>query len=216
MRLLRLDEAAFGPDDTVFKENPTQALLFTAMFVAGALFFLGLWIEDEVGTFLGVLMVGMFGVFAAFTGNIARKAFRPNAWQMAVDGRRALIKFRSFLNTLHPETDPQVLEVGLDEIASVRENELVMLTAGHRGRKATTIERSVDIRVPGADLRPLAERLEVEREWKRTGFSIKAWPVALPEEGVIRVNFSSNVSHVKPPVGEAVRLLAVRSRGEPK
>ncbi|HEX5726144.1 MAG TPA: hypothetical protein VFX98_11800, partial [Longimicrobiaceae bacterium] len=68
----------------------------------------------------------------------------------------------------------------------------------------------------GADLRPLAERLEVEREWKRSGFSIKAWPVAIPAEGVVRVNFSSNVSHVKPPVGEAVRLLAARSRGEPK
>lgn len=216
MRMLRLDEVRFGPDDVVFKENPMQAFLFTGGFAAGALLFLFLWIKGDVDAFLGIMMIAFFGGFAWYMGNVARKAARPANWLMAVNGQRVLVKFRSYLNTMHPETDPQVLEIALDEIASVQENELVIHSAGYKGKTATSRQRSLDLRLPRADLRPLAERLEVEREWKRTGMSIKDWPVAIPEENQIRVNFSANVSHVKPEVGEAVRMIATRAQARPR
>ncbi|HEX9935632.1 MAG TPA: hypothetical protein VGB15_00865 [Longimicrobium sp.] len=212
MRLLRLDEADLR-GATVFREPPGQPVVVVGgmMLIALAIIVTGVRSDDGFFTFLGVGML-LMGVWIAAT---ARKVFLPSNWVLAIGERGVLVHFRPYVNTSFPASDPQVLEIGWDEIASVQPVS-VSVTQHVRSSVVTRSEPFLVFRLRSADLAGLRERLRYERSYRGAGLlTLSHHPVAVTWSDGVRVGWRGTSAWLRPTVDEAVRLLAARVPVEP-
>ncbi|HEU4562523.1 MAG TPA: hypothetical protein VFS20_32130 [Longimicrobium sp.] len=205
MRLLRLDEAD-KRGMTVFREPPGQpvALVGGMTLIALAIVVTGMRSDDGFFTFLGVGLLLM----AVWLATVVRKVFLPSNWVLAIGNDRVLVHFRPYVNTSFPASDPQVLEIGWDEIASVQPITMPV-TQYARSHVVTRSERFLVFRLSSADLAGLRERLRYERSYRGGGpLTLSQHPVTVTGSDGVRVSWRGTSSWLRPRVDEALRLLA--------
>lgn len=212
MRLLRLDEADLR-GATVFREPPERpiAIVGGMALIALTIIVSGVRSDDGFFTFLGVGMLLM----AVWLATAVRKIFLPSNWVLAIGERGVLVHFRPYVNTSFPATDPQVLEIGWDEIVSVRPVS-VAVTQYARSHAITRAERYLVFRLADAELAGLRERLRYERGYRSAGLlTLSQHPVTVAGSDGVRVNWRGTSAWLRPQVDEAVRLLAPHVPVEP-
>ncbi|HEX8832428.1 MAG TPA: hypothetical protein VF705_14735 [Longimicrobium sp.] len=212
MRLLRLDEADRSVA-TVFREPAEKPVAVVGLVAAFgiAIMIAAIRSGDGFTTFLGAGLLLM----ALWLGNaVVRTLFLPTNWVLAIDGRRVLVHFRPCVNTTFPATDPQVLEIPLGEIASVRRTTL-MLTERVRNTTITRPDEFLTFRVKDADLAGVRERLCYERGYRGHGLTVCDHPVAAVGADGVRVNWRGTSAWLRPTADEALRMLAPHVPVEP-
>lgn len=191
-RILRRAEAEFRPGEHAVRPRATGSLLLAITFLA-----LAGWVAWKYWT--GTMHWG----WAAAGGTVSlllgagilqgwRDSLRPAAWQMAIGPERILVPLRSYLNGRLLDDDPQILELPLAHLASVRATDLRL------ARDAPT-ERGVehrylhclDFRTRGMDLGPLKEAVAAEGNLRADGSRLHV-RVQVPDPDVVRVETGSN------------------------
>jgi hypothetical protein len=212
MRLLRIDQAGIRSTDTVFKEPVETAIALTAGMLGIGLFLIWLgWKEGDV--FMALLSLIVLGP-GAVIADILRKALKPTNWVMTIGHDRVMLKFRPYAHTRFSEQDPQVAEIPMSEVVSVARRTVAVTDRGHKGRIHTVREPFVELRLRGADLAPLRERLRHERT--HPNVIATHHPVSTTGNDVVRVSWRGTAAWLRPKPEEALRLLGERVPVEPE
>lgn len=205
MRLLRLSEVD-KRGATVFRERPGQPVAVVSLLAVIGLTIVvtGVRSDDGFFTFLGVGLLLM----TLWIASTARKVFLPSNWVLAIAHGRVLVHFRPYVNTRFPSSDPRVLEIGMDEIASVRITS-ILLTEVVQRRVMVRTDRYVTFRLKNADLGAFRERLRYERGYRSRGLlTLCHHPVTIEGSDGVRVNWRGTTAALWPKADEAMRLLA--------
>jgi hypothetical protein len=207
MRLLKLSEVEYTPGDKVFRASALVQAGFAALFVAviaglicwrvyGGLPLI-LLIPSGAGVGLGVLIAGASAV----------KAMRGSNWLVIWGQDRLLIKFRSYLNTHFPPDDPQVALLRASEITAARQSTLTLRTPSDEESWSQQTSVFLEISV-NCDLSALREALKHEHQLGRTESTVwQNYPVSVAGENVIRIEWKSSQTRIRPGISAALRLL---------
>jgi hypothetical protein len=214
LRLLRLDETDIGPDDTVVKPS-SPGLLGIAVL---SLVFAGIvgWDAARGGLgwiWAGPLILALCGMaWMLYRG--WRRFQRSGVWLLAVGPERVLIRFRSVVSEHLPSTLPQVIELPLSRVESIRvTRRKVEERNGNTPRRYS--HHYLDFRLRDTDPGPLRDQLvQDQRERGRRWFAQRDPTVALTAEGILRVEMSYNGAASRPDVRAVAQLLAPRVRVE--
>jgi hypothetical protein len=217
MQLLRLQDVNLTAQDRVFKES---ALV---IFVAGLVFAglaVGIYLWNRFGDlpfFFVVVSGGFLALFSIICFGCFAKTLAPTNWLLAVGPDRILIKFRSYLNPHLPAVDPQVVSLSFSEIEAAQvTKQKIKYYGSQRNAPTTEFHSYLDLFIHGGNLHPLHERLRYERTAKVTKdrgvckVSTKAvhYPVSVPEDRTIRIQWRCPSSHVVPGIKKAADALA--------
>jgi hypothetical protein len=217
MQLLKLKNVQLTTQECIFKES---ALI---QFLAGLL-----GVGIGIGIFLGYrygklpfyvfVLSGIVPVlFSAICFRHCAKAMAPTNWLLAIGPDRILIKFRSYLNSHLPVDDPQVVLLSFSEIEAAQIiKEKIRYYSSQRNSKTTEYQSHFDLHIKTESLKLLQERLKYERSvktYKDSGIyksSTKArhYPVSVPDDKIIRIQWRGSGSFVTPGVKKAANLLA--------
>jgi len=217
MELLALEQVQHDPNETVFRQSALQhliVLLVVLLLLVGVLVWSAL---DEVPLIFRILSIGTLALIALIVSGMLGKSLSSRNWLMIVSRERILLRFRSYLNTLLPADDPQVVSIPLESIRSARRvREKIVSPAPQRGRKRISYVTSLEL-VMGddVDLEPLRERLRYERQAKaKTKYH--DYPVSVTENGAVRIKWKDPSTRIRPGIDAAVRCLVslgVRQKG---
>lgn len=216
LRQLRLDETEIGPGDTIVRPTP-PGLLGMAVLSLGFAAFVG---RDAARGGLGWAWAGPL-IFAlcwmAWMGYRGwRRYKRAGVWLMAVGAERVLIRFRSVVSEHLPSDLPQVIELPLARIASVRVTHRKTEEKSGDSTRRTSYDY-LDFRLRDTDLQPLRDVL-VQDQWTRSRrwFAQRDPSVAVTAGGLLRVEMGYDGAATQPDVGAVVKLLAPRVAVEPE
>lgn len=213
MKLLVLQDVTLTNLDRRFRQSPLAqfiaSLLFFSLAVAAACWYwfgnLPLFVAIFSGGFMFLLSLIFFSTF--------RKALAPTNWILAVGPDRVLIKFRSYLNTHFPSTDPQVVLLDPSQIARANITKQKITAPGSRSRNETSFHTFLDIHLSSVDLAPLKERLKYERTTKAqktgkyTSSKARHYPVSVVGKDTIRIEWRSPSDIVVPGIKKALAVL---------
>ena len=218
MKLHRARDLPSPPSGRVFRQSSWPGLFLAGFFgvltagLATATVALGLpWILWG--------LVAAFGLLEWLVLPAALAALRPTSWLAALEGERLWIQFRSYGNQ-HLDADvPTVVELGLDELASVRRRERRFDVPSGDGTQSWQ-EKSLELLVAAAGATDdLAAAIAAERvrEAPLAGFvrsRMLHFPVSVPEPGVIRVTWRGRQDFVRPSLDSFLAALEGRVRVE--
>lgn len=158
-------------------------------------------------------MAGALLIFA-ITGAAAKKALRPTNWLVAWNGKRLLIKFRSYLNTNFDPDDPQVVELSLSDIEWIRESKTVLETPDSDG--GVERERVVFLEIClKSDAAALRDRLAYEQNLTlKRGATWRDYPVSVVDDRVIRIEWKSARNRIRPGIESVLGALGQSTRIE--
>lgn len=207
-RLLSRHEARPDPGDVLVRPRSSGYLVWGVLFLALAGWLGWLGYEGRMRWWLAALL-GVLSVLIG-SGSIQTwtKTLRRDNWLMAVGGVRVLIRFRSFLHDHFPAADPQVVELPLEHVVSVRQTRQKVTRpatkqSGVHHRHLTFL----DIRTRGLNLSPLWNALARERTVRHLGNRRDHDPVLLVGDGIIRVEMVSGWAIARPRIDAVLRLL---------
>jgi hypothetical protein len=208
MRFVPSAHVQFAPGDVIFRQSVRALLAATLLLLLAAS---GVSLAGITGR-LPVVVAGLGGgsllLFSALSAVMLRRARSPANWLLACNGRRVLIKLRSYLNTAFPAAIPHVLEVPLSDVEAVRATHSEL--RGQDSARETLRERLLflDIRLkPGVDLSELQERLRNERKLRSGGTAWRHYPVSVLDERTIRIEWRSKRTRIVPGIDQALQVL---------
>jgi hypothetical protein len=208
MRFVPSAHVQFAPGDVIFRQSVRALLAATLLLLLAAS---GVSLAGITGR-LPVVVAGLGGgsllLFSALSAVMLRRARSPANWLLACNGRRVLIKLRSYLNTAFPAEIPHVLEVPLSDVEAVRATHSEL--RGQDSARETLRERLLflDIRLkPGVDLSELQERLRNERKLRSGGTAWRHYPVSVLDERTIRIEWRSKRTRIVPGIDQALQVL---------
>jgi hypothetical protein len=208
MRFVPSERVRFTPADVIFRQSVRAPLAAMLLLLLAAV---GLFLAGIAGG-LPVVVAGLGGssllLFSAFSAVMVRRARSPANWLLASDGRRVLIKFRSYLNAAFPAGVPHVLEIVLADVEAVRARHSEL--RGQDSARETLRERLLFLDVqlkPGADLSELQERLRRERQLRSGRTAWRHYPVSVLDDRTIRIEWRSKRTRIVPGIDQALPLL---------
>jgi hypothetical protein len=217
MQLLKLKDVQLTTQEFIFKESAFKQFLAGLLF-AGLVIGMFLWNRFGDLPFFAFVFSGFFLViFSIFFFRCFAKAMAPANWLLAIGPDRVLIKFRSYLNPHLPEDDPQVVSLSFSEIEAAQiTKETIKYYRSQGNSRTTEYQRHLDLHIKTESLEPLRERLKYERSvktYKDSGVSksstkARHYPVSVPEDKIIRIQWRSPGTHVVPGIKKAVDLLS--------
>jgi hypothetical protein len=213
MKLVRSDQVALGPADTVFRDSSRIPLVVAVLLiaVAGAMFE---WANrGGIPWALAAMSGGLVLLMSLGFATQARRARTPDNWLLAADGRRILIKLRSHMQDRLPAGQADTIEVPLGEVESVRVARIVTLAV-----RADTTMRStfLDVRLsPGIELAPVEQCLHAILDPPtEKGFSFR-WlddRVTVVDGRTLRLTWRSSSSRIAPSIERAIATFGQRTR----
>jgi hypothetical protein len=208
MRFVPSERVRFTPADVIFRQSvraPLAAMLLLLLAAVG-LFLAG--IAGRLPAVVSGLGGGSLLLFSALSAVMVRRARSPANWLLACDGRRVLIKFRSYLNATFPAEVAHVLEIVLADVEAVQATQSEL--RGQDSARETFRERLLflDVRLkPGADLSELQERLRGERQLRSGRTAWRHYPVSVLDDRTIRIEWRSKRTRIVPGIDRALPLL---------
>ncbi len=208
MRFVASAHVRFTPGDVIFRQSVRAPLAATLLLLLAAA---GVFLGGIAGR-LPAVVAGLGGssllLFSAVSGVMLRRARSPANWLLACDGRRVLIKFRSYLNAAFPAEAPHVLEMPLTDVEAVGATQSEL--RGQDSARVTLRELLLflDVRLkPGVDLSELQERLRRERQLRSGGTAWRHYPVSVLDDRTIRIEWRSKRTRIVPGIDRALQLL---------
>lgn len=161
MRVLRLREVEFGPNDRVFRHPRMLAsIIWLAGLAAVAVMlfkaFAAKWVPGYIfGPFLLL--------FLLLTLRFVTARFHPSNWLVRSNETGFYVQYRSYLNYELPADDPSVLFLSYGEIASARLIHERLQTPDPARQNATQTQylRYIELELPG-DTKALVNALDSE------------------------------------------------------
>jgi hypothetical protein len=215
MRFVPSERVRFTPGDVIFRQSLSVPLAATLLFLLAAAGVLLAGITGRLPAVVAGLGGGSLLLFSAFSAVLVRRARSPANWLLACDGRRVLIKFRSYLNAAFPAGVPHVLEMALADIEAVRATQSEL--RGQDSAWATLRERLLFLDVqlkPGADLSELQVRLRNERQLRSGSTAWRHYPVSVLDDRTIRIEWRSKRTRIVPGIDRALQLLGGAAQEE--
>ena len=160
MRLLRLAEVETGPNDRVYCDSRSRAILLAMALVGAAawLVFNAITTGWKLGYYIAAVMV----LFLELMRRFFTARFRPTNWLVRMNDEGMFIQFRSYLNYHLPAEDLTVVFLSLSEMRSARLIRERVTTPDPQGRGTVTqFLRYVELELAG-NVAPLATALEAE------------------------------------------------------
>jgi hypothetical protein len=208
MRFVPSERVRFTPGDVIFRQSVRAPLAAMLLLLLAAV---GLFLAGIAGR-LPVVVAGLGGgsllLFSALSAVMVRRARSPANWLLACDGRRVLIKFRSYLNAAFPAEVAHVLEIPLADVEAVQATQSEL--RGQDSARETLRERLLFLDVqlkPGADLSELQERLRRERQLRSGRTAWRHYPVSVLDDRTIRIEWRSKRTRIVPGIDRALPLL---------
>jgi hypothetical protein len=208
MRLLKLREVDYTKADKVFRASALVQAGLAALFVAAIAGLICWRVYGGLPLILLIPSGAGLGLGAIIGGVSAVKAMRPSNWLLIWGQDRMLVKFRSYLNTQFPQDDPQVVCLRASEITAVSQSTLSLRTPSDEEGWSQQTSVYLEISV-SCELSALKEALKHEHKLGRT--EATAWqdyPVSLAADDVIRIEWKSPRTRVRPKISVTLRLLS--------
>jgi hypothetical protein len=213
MRFVPSERVRFTPGDVIFRQSVRAPLAAMLLLLLAAV---GLFLAGIAGG-LPVVVAGLGGssllLFSALSAVMVRRARSPANWLLACDGRRVLIKFRSYLNAAFPAEVAHVLEIPLADVEAVQATQSEL--RGQDSARETLRERLLFLDVqlkPGADLSDLQARLLRERQLRSGGAAWRHYPVSVLDDRTIRLEWRSKRARIVPGIDRALQQLGGPAR----
>jgi hypothetical protein len=215
MRFVPSERVRFTPADVIFRQSVRAPLAATLLLLLAAV---GLFLAGIAGR-LPVVVAGLGGgsllLFSALSAVMLWRAHSPANWLLACDGRRVLIKFRSYLNAAFPAGVAHVLEIVLTDVEAVRATQSELRGQDSAGETLREHLLFLDVRLkPGVDLSELQERLRGERQLRGGGTAWRHYPVSVQNDRTIRIEWRSKRTRIVPAIDQALQLLGGAARKE--
>jgi len=182
-----------------------------ALFITGCVI-VGLLIQGMAHEVMWWPAVFCF-VFSALTMIANAPVFLPSNWLMKTTSDGMYVKFRSYLNYKLPEHHETVVFIPYELIFEAREVvERRVIIMPPNGKQITKV-RHIDILLRTADSGRLLDLLKAEREYEpesglRRPGKVEAYPVTIPEPGVIRLTWQAHETAIQPKIGHALMVLS--------
>ena len=163
-----------------------------------------------ISALLLLLPTGLLVLFAIVAGSSARRAYGAQNWLMTANDERIRIKFRSYLNTTAPADVPCVVELRRGDIVGSRI--VRSRLTGHNVSGEQTHDRTVFVDIalqPSLHTTLLAAALRTERERRVRDTLWRHYPLTMPDDRTLRVEWRGPHSRTKPDAEEALRTLAL-------
>jgi hypothetical protein len=213
MRFVPSERVRFTPGDVIFRQSVRAPLAAMLLLLLAAV---GLFLAGIAGG-LPIVVAGLGGssllLFSALSAVMVRRTRSPANWLLACDGRRVLIKFRSYLNAAFPAEVAHVLEIPLADVEAVQATQSEL--RGQDSARETLRERLLFLDVqlkPGADLSELQERLRRERQLRNGRTVWRHYPVSVLDDRTIRIEWRSKRTRIVPGIDRALPLLGGAAR----
>jgi hypothetical protein len=220
MQLLKLQDVQLTVQDRIFKESALLTF-FAAVVFAGLAVAMSVWNRfGDLPFFFVVVSGGFLASFSLICFGCFAKTLAPTNWLLAVGPDRMMIKFRSYLNPQLPADDPQVILLPFSEVEAAQITKQKITCEAARSEGPTTEHHTyLDLLIRGQDLQPLRESLKYERTAKvtkdriicKTSTKAVHYPVSVPDDRTIRIQWRCPSSHIVPGVRKVVDVL-VRQR----
>jgi len=215
MKFVPSERVRFTPGDVLFRQSvraPLAAMLLLLLAAVG-LFLVG--IAGGLPVVVAVLGGSSLLLFGALSAVMVRRARSPANWLLACDGRRVLIKFRSYLNAAFPAEVAHVLEIALADVEAVQatQSELRGQDSAREALRERLLFLDVQLR-PGADLSELQERLRRERQLRSGRTAWRHYPVSVLDDRTIRIEWRTKRTRIVPGIDRALQLLGSPARQE--
>ena len=212
MELLKLDEIQFSTQDIVFKESPLNHFIAVIVFIAIEVALFAGYKFGKLPLFGLILTCLFFLIFLAFSFNSLKKSLASTNWLFVIGPDRILIKFRSFLNSELPESDPQIVLLKYSEIKTAQIIKARIHYYSLNNKKTMQFRKYLDLCVNSENLYQLEERLKYERDAKiirqtRIGKSSTKtghYPVSIKGPNIIRILWSN----ITPNINQVINLLS--------
>jgi hypothetical protein len=208
MRFVPSEHVRFTPADVIFRQSVRTPLAATGLLLLAAA---GVSLAGITGR-LPAVVAGLGGssllLFSAVSAVMLLRARSPANWLLSCDGRRVLIKFRSYLNAAFQAEVPHVLEVPLADVEAVQATRSELRGQDSAGETLRELLLFLDVRLkPGADLSELRERLRRERHLRSGGTAWRHYPVSVLDDRTIRIEWRSKRTRIVPGIDRALQLL---------
>ena len=212
MRFVPSEHVRFTPGDVIFRQSVRTPLVATLLLLLAAA---GVSLAGITGRLPAVVAGLGGGSLLLFSAVMLRRARSPANWLLACDGRRVLIKLRSYLNTAFPAEVPHVLEMPLSDVEAVRATQSELRGQGSEGEALREPLLFLDVRLkPGVDLSELQERLRRERQLRSGGTAWRHYPVSVLDDRTIRIEWRSKRTRTVPGIDQALQVLGGAAREE--
>ena len=215
MKFVPSERVRFTPGDVIFRQSVRAPLAATVLLLLAAA---GIFLAGIAGR-LPAVVAGLGGssllLFSAFSAVMLRRARAPANWLLACDGRRVLIKFRSYLNAAFPAEIPHVLEMPLADVEAVRATQSELRGQDSEGEALHELLLFLDVELkPGVDLSELRERLRRERQLRSGRTTWRHYPVSVLGDRTIRIEWRSKRTRIVQGIDRALQLLGGAAREE--
>jgi len=217
MQILKLKDVQLTTQERIFKESAFKQFLAGLLF-AGLVIGMFFWNRFGDLPFFAFVFSGFFlALFSIFFFRCFAKTLAPTNWLLAIGPDRVLIKFRSYLNPHLPADDPQVVSLSFSEIEAAHiTKEKIRYYRSQGNSRTTEYQTHFDLHIKTESLQPLQERLKYERSVKtykessvcRSSTKARHYPVSVPEDKIIRIQWRSPGTHVVPGVKKTIDILA--------
>lgn len=194
-RLLRADEVHLSPDDRVVRQGITGHVIVAMIFFALAAWMAWLYRTGGIRWEYAAAIGGLATLFACGVVAGMIEVLRKDEWLMAIGPDAVRVRFHLRWDPKRPADEPQIVELPLEQVEAVQPVQFTRSWPG-RGDNTGKEQRTatyLDFRVPGMDLRPLANALERERN--RFPYDTSRYPrpdpVLVTGDNVLRVSIGS-------------------------
>jgi hypothetical protein len=217
MQLYKLENIHLAVQEHIFKESSFLQFLAALLFAGMGI---GMFLWNRFGNlpFFVIVISGIFlALFSIICFRHLAKTLTPTNWLVAVGPDRIIIKFRSYLNPHLPADDPQVVSLSFSEIEAAQiTKEKIRYYGSQKNSKTTEYQTYLDLLIKAVNLQPLRKRLKYERSIKtyknsgiyKYGTKSHHYPVSVPEDKIIRIQWRGPGSYITPGVKKAADLLA--------
>ncbi|HST61435.1 MAG TPA: hypothetical protein VLK84_22205 [Longimicrobium sp.] len=207
-RFLRPSEAEIRADEQLVRPNAVFSLVL-GLALLGTAGWMG-W-KYWAGTIHWGWAAGIGAFSLLFGGGLLqgwRLSFRREAWVMAIGPERILVRVRSYLHEHLTADDPQVVELPLAHLVSVRLRKVERQLPGKGRSRNYKFATLLEFRTRGTALLPLGEALSQEYAPRPNG-SVTP-PVVRVDGDVLTVE----IGPIRPDRDEVLRLLGERMTRE--
>ena len=183
------------------------------------------WVSQE--NKLMVVVLVPFVIF--FCGRSFRNmtaSLRADAWVLAYDSKRILIRIRRPTYYYLPAAELQILSLDYDQVKWIRKSRIKTRYVGGSTRNATQYKTYLEVALDDFDLQALGNRIKEESgvrretEWWFFTFSVRGFTSAVEvvEDDVIRIQYSCirpRIRHTLKELGKYCQVLPDEHKNPP-